>query len=479
MKQLQTTRKRGIMLTPTGLKHLQSAIESVEISENHGNKFTLAELSDRINVSIKTLNRLWSLNSAVDQKTLKCCFNAFNIKLRSEDYTFFKEHNNTQTALASSSRLNTANSDSSESLFANSDRQSDQSEYCWLYSDGPVPLDSTFYIERQPIEKLVYRAVTQPGSVIQIRSPGQMGKSSLVLRLLSFAQMQGYRTINLNCYQIDNHCLKDLNQLLRYLCWRVAKELNLEPDLNNQWDEEIGCKLSSSFYLQNYLLNQIQTPVVLVLNEVEQFFKYPDVASEFFDLLRSWSEEAGQNTNWQKLRLVLVYSTEEYVSLDINRFPLNIGLPINLPEFTPTQIDNLAKQHGLRWNNKQELLQLMSLVGGHPELIRISLYYLCCQGITFAKLLEEAIANGGIYRYHLYQKWVKLQENPHLAKIYTQILATDQQRILLDPVETDQLARLGLIRYEGDRILPRCELYRSYFAKQLSTNFSSLFNTRL
>lgn len=470
MKQLQTTRKRGIILTPTGLKHLQSAIESAEILENQGNKFTLAELSDRINISIKTLNRLWSLNSAVDQKTLKFCFNAFNIKLSDEDYTFFNQHNNTYSLTSDKAQLN-----SSKSLFTDSceKQQGDQPQHCWLYSDGPVPLDSDFYVQRPAIEKLIYQEVTQPGSVIQIRSPRQMGKSSLVLRLLFFIKMQGYRTVNLNCYQIDNHCLTDLNKLLRYLCWRVAKELNIEPDLNNQWDDEIGCKLSSSFYFQNYLLHQIKSPVVLVLNEVGQFFKYPHIAHEFFDLLRSWSEEAKQNTNWQKLRLVMVYSTEEYISRDINPLPLSIGLPICLPDFTQSQVEDLVKQHRLNWKSKEELQQLMSLVGGHPALIRISLYYLCCQGITFTKLREEAIANGGIYRHHLYQKWVKLQENPRLAKTYAEILAVDQQRILFDPVEVDKLDRLGLIRYEGDRILPRCELYRAYFAKRLQQSIAN------
>ncbi|MBD2438934.1 AAA-like domain-containing protein [Nostoc sp. FACHB-110] len=468
MKQLHTTRRRGIVLTPTGLKQLQSAIESLEIIENNGNKFTMAELSDRINVSIKTLTRLWSLNSAVDQKTLKCCFNAFNLKLRNEDYTFFNEYHNTPNLPAPSLRMNVAKNPN-ESLLANSYRTHplEQPEHSWLYSDGPVPTDSAIYIERPPIEKLVYREITQPGAVIQIRSPRQMGKSSLVLRLLSFAQMQGYRTVTLNCYQMDNNCLKDLNKLLRYLCWRVAKELNIDPDLNNQWDEEIGCKLSSSFYFHNHLLNKNQRPVVLVWNGIERFFEYPHVAHEFFDLLRSWSEEARQNTNWQKLRLVMVYSTEEYISLDINRFPLNIGLPISLPEFTQSQVENLAKRHGLNWYGKKEIQELMSLVGGHPALIRLSLYYLCCQGMSFTKLVEEAIANGGIYRYHLYQKWVKLQENPHLARTYAAVLATDEQKGWLDPVQTDKLERLGLIRYESDRILPRYEIYRSYFSKQL------------
>ncbi|MHC5723758.1 MAG: AAA-like domain-containing protein, partial [Nostoc sp.] len=75
---------------------------------------------------------------------------------------------------------------------------------------------------------------------------------------------------------------------------------------------------------------------------------------------------------------------------------------------------------------------------------------------------------GGIYRDHLWRQLIKLQENPRLAKTYVEILAA-KQGISVNPIETYKLESLGLIRFEGDRILPRCELYRAYFAKQLST----------
>ena len=110
----------------------------------------------------------------------------------------------------------------------------------------------------------------------------------------------------------------------------------------------------------------------------------------------------------------------------------------------------------------------MSLVGGHPALIQISLYYLCSQEMTLQELIQNALTNGGIYRYHLWRQLVKLQENPKLAKTYTEVLAA-KQGISLNPIEAYKLESLGLIRLEGDRVLPRCELYRTYFAKQLST----------
>ncbi|WP_414576286.1 AAA-like domain-containing protein [Anabaena sp. CCY 9402-a] len=460
MKQTKIKRKRGVILTSQGLQRLQEAIISWEIVENQGNRLTLSELGNRINVSSKTLSRLWSLSKGVDQKTLKLCFSTFKLELEAEDYIALSEENETEISSFFTESLSTPEDNPSQ-------YSSDELESCFSYPDGPVPLDSTLYIERPPVEELVYREITQPGCVIRIRAPRQMGKTSLVLRLLNFAQTQGYRTVNLNCYQIDDQCLTDLNQLLRCLCWQIAKEMGIDPKLHDNWDEEFGCKLICSFYLQNYILKASKSPIVLVLSEVDRFFEYPHIAQEFFALLRSWCEEARQDKIWQKLKLVVVYSTEQYLSLNINRSPFNIGLPIRLEEFTQQQVIYLARRYGLDWSSGQEPAQLMSLVGGHPALIQLALFYLVSQNITLQDLIHEAIANGGIYRHHLRRHWLRLQTNPSLVKIYTQLVFA-QQSMILDPVDTYKLESLGLICFDGDRVLPRCELYLAYFKKQLS-----------
>ncbi|BAY14556.1 hypothetical protein NIES21_03130 [Anabaenopsis circularis NIES-21] len=461
LQEHKTKRRRGVVLTSTGIQRLQEAIISWEVIKNQGYRLTLEELSRQINISTKTLTRLWSLSKGVDQKTLKLCFSAFNLKLREEDYTVLNGENKTE-ALDFLSKYSYTPKDNSSQF------STYKIENYWSYPDGPIALDSPLYIDRPPIEEVVYREITRPGCVIRIRAPRQMGKSSLVLRLLAFANRKRYRTVNVNCYQIDDHCLTDLNKLLRCLCWKIAQQLDIEPNLDNEWDEEIGYKLSCSFYLQKYILQQSDSPIVLVLSDVDRFFDYPHITQEFFALLRSWCEEARQNQNWQKLRLVVVYSTEQYISLDINRSPFNIGLPIRLNEFTQTQVEDLARKYELDWSPDQESAQLMSLVGGHPALIQLALYHLASCTLTLQDLIREAIANGGIYRHHLWRHWIKLQSNPHLVKTYTE-LVTQPGSLTLDPVDAYKLESLGLICFEGDRILPRCELYRTYFKKQLYT----------
>lgn len=473
--QLRTKRQRGVILTPKGLQRFQSAIHELEASQVDGSRLTLEKLSEHINVSTKTLSRLLSSNLGVDQKTLKLCFSALNLELYASDYTFLNQQTGVNQQTEAEGGL--------FSTFASSDddmgfRHSDAAAAQWFsqkqqplsalnvsYPDGPLGLDSPLYIERSPIEALAYQEITQPGCIIRIRAPKGMGKSSLVLRLLAFAKEQQYHIAALDCRQLDSSCLTNFNKFLRCFCRSVAQALGIEPQLDYYWDEEVGGKLSCSFYLKTYLLKQIDRPVVLVLNDVDRLFEYPQVAGHFFPLLRSWYEEARHNAILQKLRLVIVYSTQDYSVLDINRSPFNVGLPLRLPELTHSQVHDLAKRYGLDWG-MAEVNQLMVFLGGHPLLTQIAFYHICCQEISLEQLLQQAIARGGIFQAHLWQLWVTLQKNPDLVNALESVVKAEKG-ISLNPIQAYQLESQGLIAYEGTQVKVRCELYRAYFKQQL------------
>jgi hypothetical protein len=470
-EKLKTKRQRGVILTARGIQRFQAAVQELESSEVDGSRITLEKLSERTNVSTKTLSRLRSLNLGVDRKTLKLCFSALNLDLYTSDYTSLsqceihpqiEDEDSSLPAIAPSDQQD--NSFSSK-LVESGQKQQLSSSLNLSYPDGPVGLDSPFYIERSPIEALAYQELTQPGCIIRIRAPKGMGKSSLVLRLLAFAKVQNYRVATIECCQFDVSCLTDLNQFLRCFCLSVAKALGIEPNLDQYWDEGVGGKLSCSFYIKTYLLKQIDEPVVLVLNDVDHLFKYSQVAGQFFPLLRSWYEEARQSKVLQKLRLVIVYSTEEYSVLDINRSPFNVGLPLRLPELTHSQVHELAKRYGLDWS-MTEVNQTMTLLGGHPLLTQIALYHICYEGISLEQILQQAGDRGGIFQAHLWRLWVTLHKNPDLVNALESVVNA-KYRISLNPIQAYQLESQGLIRCEGALVKLRCELYRIYFRQLL------------
>ncbi|MDY6900281.1 MAG: AAA-like domain-containing protein [Cyanobacteriota bacterium] len=436
MEAARQRRRRGIVLTAMGLKRLQTAIQSAQLQENEGRRFTQEELSNRIGVSTNTLSRLWSLKTAVDSRSVKLCFSSFNLELTESDYSTGEEA-----------------------------EQFDGIEY----PSGPVSLYSKLYIPRPPIEELVNQEISRPGCLIRLKAPKGMGKTSLKFRLLDYAKSLSYYTIHIDLNLVDTDKFLDLDVFLRWLYCIVSKSLNIEPQLDECWDEEIGSKLSCTLCFQAYILEALNSPLVLSFDELNIVFEYPQLAQEFLPLLRSWHENSQYNQVWQKLRLVVDYSTDIYVPLNVNHSPFNIGLPIQLPEFTLEQIQELATRYGLDWQQGNQAEQLMEVIGGQPTLVNIALYHLSQEELNLEQLLAEANTERGIYRHHLREKLDYLQRNPDLAAVFSQIMAA-QTAVNLPPTDAYKLESLGLVKLTSDGAILSRELYRDYFSQYLDGN---------
>ncbi len=208
------------------------------------------------------------------------------------------------------------------------------------------------------------------------------------------------------------------------------------------------------------------THLVLGLDEVDRVFQYPNLADDFFALLRAFHEEAKTNEVWKKLRLVVVHSTEALIALNIYQSPFNVGLPIELPEFTAAQIKELAHRHGLSWSDG-EIRQLMSLVGGHPYLTRVTMYNIVQHSLTLTEVLESATRENNLFSDHLRRHLFNLEQQSALAIAYKKILS-EESSLRLESNIMFKLHSMGLIRLEGDKITPRSQLYRQYFAQRLA-----------
>ena len=334
---------------------------------------------------------------------------------------------------------------------------------------GQVRLESLFYIERQPQESQCYDEVLRPGALIRIKAPRQMGKTSLMARILYHAGEQGYRTVPLTFQHADKDIFNSLDKLLYWFCIQVSRRLHLPSRVQDFWTDTYGSKDKCTIYFEDYLLQEISHPLVLGMDEVDRVFEYPDIAADFFGLLRAWYEEAGYgipgSSVWQKLRLVVVHSTEGYIPMDINQSPFNVGLPIKLQEFTKDQVEDLANRHGLDWAPDQTG-QLMTLIGGHPYLVRLAFYHVSRQQISWDDLLNSASTESGIYGDHLRRHLWCLQHNDALATALSKVL--DHQRpVRLESEYSFKLHSLGLVKLQGNGVIPRFELYRQYFKDRL------------
>ncbi|MBW4623059.1 MAG: AAA-like domain-containing protein [Cyanosarcina radialis HA8281-LM2] len=331
--------------------------------------------------------------------------------------------------------------------------------------EGQVDLASAFYVERVPIEAQCYQTIVKPGALIRIKAPRQMGKTSLMARILYQAKRQNCLSLPFSFQLLDERDFTDLDKFLQRFCASICRQLRLPNKLSEYWDEIFGSKVNCTAYFEEYILTQIDRPLVLGLDEVDRVFQYPEIASDFFGVLRAWHEEAKNNPIWKKLRLVLVHSTEVYIPLNINQSPFNVGLPVELSEFSAEQVDDLARRHRLNWQHDR-VEMLMSTIGGHPYLVRLALYHLA-RDLELKQLLEMAPTEAGLYGEHLRRHLWNLEQHPNLVAAMREVVnATNPVR--LDTMQAFQLHSMGLIHLAGNDCTPRCNLYRLYFSDRLA-----------
>ncbi|MFG6094672.1 hypothetical protein D0962_16150 [Leptolyngbyaceae cyanobacterium CCMR0082] len=352
-------------------------------------------------------------------------------------------------------------------------RQVYLTELCFKskFPAGSIPVGSALYISHPTIEDMACQEISEPGGMVRIKAPRRMGKSSLLLRMLSHAAVQNYRTVYLDCQEIDGRLKEDQTKFLRWFCANISYQLDLEPKLDDYWDVEMGARLSSTLYIEQYILRQLKKPLVLFVDDADLLLQHIDMARCFFSVLRSWHERAKRIVSMQNLRLVVTYCSEFHSFLDISQSLCNVGLPIKLPYFSLNQMQQLAGRYKLHDSEGNAditwLSSLLAMTGGHPYLVQLAFYNLCQGAVTVRQLLRDAPTLASIYQDHLRGYLVALQLRPELIAALKDVM-TAEQSTKVDPMLAYELDSMGLIQLQGNQVIPSCELYRLYFSAQLS-----------
>ncbi len=331
--------------------------------------------------------------------------------------------------------------------------------------------DSTIYIPRPPIETDCFQEIIKPGSLIRIKAPEKTGKTALVKLILNQVKASNYQTVYLNLQTAEAAMFGSLDKFLRWFCANISRELGIKPQLDDYWDEELfGSLVSCKTYFQSHLLEQMNQPLVLGLDNLDRVFDYLNIAQDFLPMLRYWHEEANNLPIWQNLRLIIANSSEVYIKLDANQSPFNVGRQVKLAGFNLEQVNALVSAYQFSEEKQQQLqsflISLIELVGGHPYLVRLALKALQESQISPEKLLTDAPTQGGIYGSHLRHYWNNLQSSPELIAGMQKVVKTDHS-VKLEPAIAYRLESMGLITLIGDETRPSCPLYQQYFQDNL------------
>ena len=328
---------------------------------------------------------------------------------------------------------------------------------------GRMPVESKFYVERPTAEEDAGREILRSGALIRIKGPREFGKSSLMARMVTQAEAAGAKTVSINFRETDLAALGKLDDFLRYFCDAVTLDLDFEGQLDERRVRALGYKKACGDYFQTVLLPQISGSLVLELDEVDVLLdSHVEKAwiADFFSMLRVWHDDKMKSHPvWKKLRLVLVHS-RHIDTLPERQSPFNVGQEIELQEFTSSQVVELARRHRV---GETIAIELLGLVGGHPQLIRRGLYGIARGQVSLAQLRENGATEAGFYGQHLEQIGRRIEQDADLKTVVRMVLAGGESAVTIDHHHKAKLRSFGWVVFHGNGVRIACELYRQYF----------------
>lgn len=329
--------------------------------------------------------------------------------------------------------------------------------------EGTMRPDSAYYIERNS-DALALDAIRKHGVTITIKGPRQIGKSSLLMRVMDQAKIEGKGAIFIDFQLFDATTRSDPENFFKRFTQTIVRKLKLPNEINSFWDEGMGHSQLCTEYMEDYILPKLESPILLAMDEVESVFESV-FRTDFFSMLRVWHNSRALSSKWGMIDLALVTSTEPYQFIeDLNQSPFNVGVIVNIEDFTQEQVTQVNECHQQPLSRGQ-VIDLYDLLGGHPYLTRRAIYLIGANQISYAELMDTASDWNGPFGDHLRYHLFRLQRNPKFVSAMRAITSGATQ---IDEDIFHRLRGAGLVKRNDNRVISRCMLYAEFFKEYLN-----------
>ncbi|RCJ42491.1 hypothetical protein A6770_34595 [Nostoc minutum NIES-26] len=330
---------------------------------------------------------------------------------------------------------------------------------------------SNYHVKRCNEEDNFYSVILQ-NYLIRVKGPALTGKTKFLNHCLQGVNTQKeFQIVPLYLNEDNWGNVDDVYKFLKWFCEEIARKLQISSYHSWQQDEDnltppVKCTIDFEKY---FLKLKNSNYLILYFENFHKIFNNPEIFKSFTDLLRSWySDVKSEHREWNRLRLILEYSTDSYVTNSQDSSALeNIGYAINLKDFDRTQVQDLLHKFELKWSDAH-LNQFMDIVNGHPYLVYKALEHLS-KDTTYKidHYLKDPAKLERIYDKHLFDNWKTIHKKSKLQEVFKKIiLASEPIEVKVDDrQEAFHLFSMGLIFIDGDTAKPRCDLYRQYFSK--------------
>jgi hypothetical protein len=326
---------------------------------------------------------------------------------------------------------------------------------------GAVRLNSPFYVSRVT-DVRAEQLLCETGETVLVRAPRQFGKTSLLARVVRKARDAGQPACLVDLQRTSEAAWQSLDRFAFFLAQRIARDLKTAVGpAEDRWHPDLGAENLTDF-LQEAVLGNSEQPIVICLDEVDAVFDRP-WRRGFFATVRGWHNLRALDDRWNCLNLFLAHATDATLWIDDpNQSPFNVGEKLEPPEFTLENVQRLSSLHSLSLSN-EECLDIVDLTGGHPFLVRQTLY--CASREPYSLVKRNASRDDGPFGDHLRGRLWAARKNAVLVDALRLVL---QRGVCPDEESFQRLRGAALIRGTNRTAVSlRCRLYRDYFHDHL------------
>lgn len=332
---------------------------------------------------------------------------------------------------------------------------------------GAVPLDSEYYIVRAT-DQVFLDALAERESIVLIKGPRQMGKTSLLARGLKNARQSGAKVVLTDFQKLNQDDLKSVGAFYRGLAELISDHLGLDFAEQNWTPERMSnANLAFEKFMTREVLRKLDQPLVWGLDEVDRLFTC-DFATQVFGLFRAWHNERALEPDgpWSRLTMAIVHATEPHLFIqDMNQSPFNVGTKIVLEDFTPEQVAELNKRYNSPLPGVEELQRFYRLVDGHPFLARRGLQDLAKHGANMDAFEKSAARDDGPFGDHLRRMLVLLAKDAELSAAVRSVL---EGQPAMSRESFFRLRSAGVMAGDSaEEARMRCGLYADYLKRQM------------